>query len=75
MSPDRFSTLRFVLRHRSVIVFTLTLVPLLAGAWIWLRSGVIDFAVGGLLLAPLAWLVARVLLELLDVVAETLLPR
>ncbi len=75
MSPDRFATMHLVLRHRGVFVAVLTVLPPAAGAWVWMRSGVIDFAIAGLILSPLAWLVARVLLELLDVVAETLLPR
>lgn len=75
MSPDRFTTIRFVLRHRHSIAAVLTVLPLVAGAYAWLRSGLIDFALAGLILTPLAWLVSRVLLELLDVVAETLLPR
>lgn len=75
MSPDRFATMRLVLRHRGLFVAVLTLLPLAAGACVWLRSGVVEFAIAGLILSPLAWLAARVLLELLDVVAETLLPR
>lgn len=75
LSPDRFATMRFVLRHRSLFVGILTALPLVAGGYLGWRSGVPEFAVAGLLLAPVAWVVARVLLELLDVVAETLLPR
>ena len=75
VTPDRFAAMRFVLQHRTAIVGSLTALPILAGGYTWLRTGVIDFAVAGLVLAPIAWLIARVLLELVDLIAETLIPR
>jgi hypothetical protein len=75
VSQDRFAGIRFVLKHRSVVTVVLASAPLLIGAWFAARFDTIDFAILGLVLAPAAWLFVRVLLELLDVVSETLFPR
>ena len=75
MSQDRFAGIRFVLKHRVLITITCAAAPLIVGIWFALRFDKIDFARLGLLLAPAAWLITRVFLELLDVVSETLFPR
>lgn len=75
MAQDRFDGIRFVLRHRGTLVMLLTLLPLAGGVWAGVRTGTIDFVIAGLLLTPLAWVIARAWLELLDVVSETLFPR
>ena len=75
MSQDRFAGIRFVLKHRALLTMACATAPLIVGIWFALRTDKIDFAILGLLLAPAAWLIVRVFLELLDVVSETLFPR
>jgi len=74
-SDDRFGAIRRALKHRRLLEGMAGAVPLVAGAWAAWRIGAPDLAVGGVLLAPLAWFAMRVALEVVDVVAETLLPR
>ena len=51
------------------------LLPLAAGLYAWFEAGRAGALLVGLVLAPIVWLVVRVMLEVVDVVAETLIPR
>lgn len=74
-SDDRFDAIRRALRHRRPLEAIAGTAPLVAGAWLALRTGAPDFVLAGMLVAPLTWFGMRVALDVVDVVAETLLPR
>lgn len=72
---ERFAGIRFVLRYRAAINALFGLLPLVAGIYAWMQTTSVGGLVAGVIAAPIAWLVVRVMLEVVDVVAETLIPR
>ena len=72
---ERFAGIRFVLRHRAAINALFGLLPLAGGIYASLQTASLGALVAGIIAAPIVWLVVRVMLEVVDVVAETLIPR
>ena len=74
-NPDRFSAIRFVTRFGYAIPWLGALSILLAGVWLTYRLDVSTWAYAAIPAALLVYAMLRLLVEVVDLVAETLLPR
>lgn len=80
MNPPRdprlptYPMLKFAQRHRRGLPWAAALVLVVAGGWAATRTGAPDFLLAGVLLAPIAHGITRGLLELVELVAELLIP-
>ena len=74
-NPDRFCAIRFVTRFGFAIPWLGALSILLAGFWLTYRLDVSIWAFVAIPAALLAYAILRLLIEVIDLVAETLLPR
>ena len=73
-NPGRFKAINFVVRWARLLPWFAALLVLAAGiAFGWFGSP--GSGVGALVGAVLAWAVTRLAIEVVDLVAETLLPR
>lgn len=74
-NPDRFSAIRFVTRFGYAIPWLGALSILLAGFWLASQHDVSAWSYLAIPAALLAYALLRLLVEVVDLVAETLLPR
>ena len=74
-NPDRFCALRFVTRYGYAIPWLGALFTLLAGFWLAYQLDSNVWAYVAIPAALLAYALIRLLVEVVDLVAETLLPR
>ena len=74
-NPDRFCAIRFVTRVGYAIPWLGALSILLAGFWLTYQLNVSTWAYVAIPAALLAYALLRLLVEVVDLVAETLLPR
>ena len=74
-NPDRFYAIRFVTRFGYAIPWLGALAILLAGFWLTHQLTVSTWAYVAIPTALLAYALLRLLIEVVDLVAETLLPR
>ena len=72
---DRYNAVNFALVYRRALTALFTFAPIALGLWGTWRTGATDWLVIGLLIAPLAYLMIRVALELIDLIADTLIPK
>ncbi|MEO7403383.1 MAG: hypothetical protein ABIU95_06915 [Burkholderiales bacterium] len=72
---DRYDTIKLLLAYRGAFTALFTFAPIALGLWGTWRTGASDWLVVSLLLAPVAFLVTRVALELVDLIADTLIPK
>ncbi|WP_157793061.1 hypothetical protein [Bordetella genomosp. 8] len=64
-----------LIRKKNAVVVLATLGVLLIGSWVAYRTGMVDVYVIAAVLAAATYCVMRVLVELIELVAETLMPR
>jgi len=74
-NPNRFCAIRFVTRFGYAIPWLGALSILLAGFWLTYQLNVSTWAYLAIPAALLAYALLRLLVEVVDLVAETLLPR
>jgi hypothetical protein len=72
---DRYPSIKFVLDNRRLLQPIISLTPALLGLWGAWRTGAMDWLIIGLLLAPLVHIVSRVAFEIVDLIADTLIPK
>lgn len=70
-----FPRIRFVLRNKRRIAGIATGGAALLGIWLAVRTGIVDFYALALLLAAAVHMVTNVAIEVIELVAETLMPR
>ena len=70
-----YPLIQFMVKHGRKIALGVALFLLAAGAYGWQVTGHAGCVVGGVLLAVAAYFVLRVCVEVLEVIADTLLPR
>ena len=70
-----YPLIQFMVKHGRKIALAIALLLLAAGAYGWLATGQAGCVIGGVLLASAAYFVVRVCVEVLEVIADTLLPR
>ena len=73
--PDRFIAIRLIVRHGVLVPWVVAGIALLSCGWIAWREASTPWAVAGIVLALVLFVVLRVAVEVVDLVAETLLPR
>lgn len=74
-NPDRFVAIRLVVRHGYLVPWLIAGIALLSCGWIAWREASAPWAVAGIALGLVLFVVLRVAVEVVDLVAETLLPR
>ena len=74
-NPDRFYAVRFVTRYGYAIPWLGALFTLLGGFWLAYKLDVSAWAYVAIPAALLAYALMRLMIEVVDLVAETLLPR
>jgi len=74
-NPDRFVAIRLVVRHGYLMPWIIAGIALLSCGWIAWREASVPWAVAGIVLGLVLLVVLRVAVEVVDLVAETLLPR
>ena len=74
-NPDRFYAIRLVTRFGYAIPWLGSLSILLVGFWLTYQLNVSTWAYVAIPAALLAYALLRLLVEVVDLVAETLLPR
>jgi hypothetical protein len=67
--------IQFMVKHGRQVALGIALLLAVIGAYAWLATGRMDCLVGGLLLAVGGYFFLRIFAEILEVIAETLLPR
>jgi hypothetical protein len=67
--------IQFMVQHGRKVALGVALLLLAIGIYAWLATGRIDCLVGGGLLAVGGYFFLRIFAEILEVIAETLLPR
>ena len=72
---DRYPAIKFVLDNRRWLQPIISLAPVALGLWGAWRTGAIDWLIVGLLLAPLVHIASRVAFEIVDLIADTLVPK
>lgn len=70
-----YPMIQFVVKHGRKIALGVALAVLVMGAYAWMVTGLIGCLIGGLLLAGGAFFVLLVFIEVVEVIADTLLPR
>ena len=73
--PDRFIAIRLIVRHGVLVPWVVAGIALLSCGWIAWREASATWAVAGIVLALVLFVVLRVAVEVVDLVAESLLPR
>jgi len=71
----RYSTLMTILEHRSLITGGGALFMLIGMAWCGFRTGAAEFYVLAVLAAAGVYFILKAAIEVVDLVAETLMPR
>jgi hypothetical protein len=74
LALDRYPAIQLLLRHRQLAILLASALPLLIGGYLSWRGASIDPLVIALVLAAVAFVVVRVLVELVAIVVETLMP-
>ncbi|MBN9428802.1 MAG: hypothetical protein J0H09_20070 [Burkholderiales bacterium] len=74
-NPDRFKVIGFVIRRGYVLPWLAALIVLAIGFALSYRNGDLWCAVLAVPAAAIGWGLVRLAVELVDLVAETLLPR
>ena len=74
-NPDRFIDIRLVVRHGVLVPWIIAGIALLSCGWFAWREASVPWAVAGIVLSLALFVVLRVAVEVVDLVAETLLPR
>lgn len=74
-APQPFPMIRTLLKNRRLVIAGGTAGVALLGFWAAFRTGVADLYVVSLLLAGAAHFVLKVAVEVIELVAETLMPR
>jgi len=74
-NPDRFVAIRLVVRHGYPMPWIIASIAVLLCGWIAWREASALWAVAGIALGLVLFVVLRVAVEVVDLVAETLLPR
>ncbi len=74
-NPDRYVAIRFVVRWRKLLPLLGAAAPLIAGFFLANATGQSAWAWGGGVLAVVIGAVLLLAVEVVDLVAETLLPR
>ena len=74
-NPDRFVAIRLVVRHGVLVPWIIAGIALLSCGWFAWREASVPWAVAGIVLSLALFVVLRVAVEVVDLVAETLLPR
>ena len=70
-----YPLIQFMVKHGRQIALAVALLLLAAGAYGWQATGQLGCMAGGVVLAGIAYFVLRVCVEVLEVIADTLLPR
>lgn len=70
-----YPMIQFMVRHGQRLALGVALLFVAIGVYAWVATARVDCLVGGVLLAAGAWFFLRVFAEIVDVIAETLLPR
>ncbi|GAA5232319.1 hypothetical protein FOZ76_16795 [Verticiella sediminum] len=74
-AAEPFPLIRGALRRRRLIVGAGTALPALLLIWLALRTGVPDFLIAAPIASAVTYGVLSLALEVVDLVAETLMPR
>lgn len=74
-NPDRFVAIRLVVRHGYLAPWFAALFALLCTGWVVWRDASLACALIGISIAVILFVVVRIAVEVIDLVAETLLPR
>lgn len=70
-----YPCIQFMVKHGPKVALGIALLLLAIGVYAWFATGRVDCLVGGALLAIGGYFFMRVFAEILEVIAETLLPR
>lgn len=70
-----YPMIQFMVKHGRKVALAIALLILAAGAYGWMTAGRIDCLVAGILLAMGGYFFLRLFVEILEVIADTLLPR
>jgi uncharacterized membrane protein SirB2 len=70
-----YPMIALALRWKHVIPPIVAGLLLLACVWVMLRTGIPEMLLGGVVLAAVGYIVVRIALEVIEVIADTLLPR
>lgn len=74
-APAPFPLIRAVLKNKRLVINGAAVAAAALGSWAAHRSGVVDLYPVSMVLAAALHLVLRVAVELIELVAETLMPR
>lgn len=70
-----YPCIQFMVKHGQKVAGGVAVLLLVIGAYAWLATGRVDCLLGGALLAIGGYFFLRIFAEILEVIAETLLPR
>ena len=70
-----YPCIQFMVRNGRKVALCIALLLLVIGVYAWLATGRFDCLIGGGMLAIGAYFFLRIFAEILEVIAETLLPR
>lgn len=70
-----YPMIQFMVKHGQKLALGVALLLLAIGAYAWWATGRLDCLIGGGLLAIGGYFFLRIFAEILEVIAETLLPR
>lgn len=70
-----YPCIQFMVKHGQKVALGVALLLVAIGAYAWFSTGRTDCLVGGALLAVGGYFFLRIFAEILEVIAETLLPR
>jgi hypothetical protein len=71
----QYPMIAVALRLKYVLAPAVAVVLLLAGVWALVRTGIPETLLCGVVLAGICYVVVRISLELIEVIADRLLPR
>ena len=72
---NTYPTIRFLARHGRALALAGAVVPAGIGLYGYYRTGAVEFLLGGALCAVIGYGLLRVGAEIIEVIADTLLPR
>jgi predicted PurR-regulated permease PerM len=70
-----YPIINFLVRHGHPFAIGVALLPALAGLWILLAGGPWLFGVGGLVAAPVLYVLMKSYVEMVAIIADMLLPK
>ncbi|MBF3851502.1 hypothetical protein ISF79_01530 [Burkholderia pseudomallei] len=74
-APVQFSVIRGLLKRKHVVARGVALSVVLLGAWLGFRTGFVDLYPIAVVLGVFTYFVMSVAIEVVELVAETLMPR